>query len=590
MIVKVKAKTINGSNIETGIDITIAALSFGSEQPELHNPVSTGVLAETLSELKTILHRLFPKAKLEKARLHIISKDLESISSMGIVLDCASLSKGLTAAIISHIARELGFNSAVNNDMKTYLKAHQEDFLRLFQESQHTEQVNPDLVRVHELLKDKKYQESFRLLSSIDNKLISEKDRREADFLSFSLRLKSGIGDLSQVDLEFRAALEKLGDRPEYVKKYYFEYIRFLENSRDFQRPSKLLKEFQEKYPLNLLDEPEKVTFYHLRGRAEYARGDYLRALKQLTTALTHTDPEDRENRAKLFNSSVNCFGDNLFFDEAMWIAEQASELRSLLNLPENMETLSCLAGLKTKQNKHDEALEILRKVEVQSSAFCLTQVEHNRLNNYLAKSLIFLGDYEQAGMYLKKAEAAGDPKGFSRQIRLLMYLKQKDFTGLEKLFNEVFILPENQNLNSGFDRFVLGWAYTIMAEASLIQQQYRDAVLYLNDAIAFFLSDKYVLEAKFATLLIWSYRLPEPYAASFRRLRDGMDLEKQFDEYVKKHSFIAESYFHYYDPKSNKDHEKSALAVMAARLDLMDDYNNNPVEVQGLLSEICLI
>lgn len=589
MIVKVKARTMNGSYIEPGVELTIASLSFGPSHQAVHNPISTRVQAETLKRTTEILVKYYPNANLDNPRLHIISKDLESMSSLGINPEHESLVAGLTAATLSYIARELGCKEKSSKAIKAYLKTHLNDFMQMFSAKSRPEQIHPDLVRVNELLKEKKYQESIRLLSTCDGDLTTDYDRREAGFLAFYLRLKTGHLDLSQVELDFRAALSKLGDRPDYVKKYYFEYIRFLENIRDFDRPRQLLREFMDRFPMNLLDDSDKVTYYHLLGRAEYARGDYLRALKDFSAALMHAAPEDREERAKILNSSVNCFGDNLFFEEALWMAEQASELRTLLNLPENLETMSCIAGIKSRQNKHCEALEILKQVDIQSGSLCLSPSEQNRLNNYLAKCLVFMGEYQQAELYLEKAEAAGDQKGFSRQIRLLMLLKQGDFAKLENSFNEVFILPENHDIKTGFDRFVLGWAYTFMGEASLMQCQYKDAVLYLNDAMAFFLSDKYVLEAKYASLLAWSYCLPEPYVEGFRKLREGLELDRLYDEYIKKHSLIAEDYFRYYDPKSEKNHEQSNLHQLAKKLELMDDYNYNPAEIHHLFSNICL-
>jgi len=590
MIVNVKAKAINGLPIEPKIDITIASLSFGSDLPQASNPVSTRVLSQTLTELVRILQKYYPKANLEKPRLYIVSKDLEMMNSLGILPDSASLSRELTVAVISFIAGEMGFSTAKGSDIEGFLKSSEAEFFRVFQGHLPREISNPSLIRVRELYKDKKYQEAFRLLATIAGQLTEDNDSREADFLAFSLRIKHGNRSPDQIEQEFRVALKKLGDRPDYVKKYYFEYIRYLEDARDFYIPFRLLNEFRDKYPLNLLDGSEKTSFHHLQGRAEYARGDYLQALENFCVAIDILDPADSESYARILNSSVNCFSDNLFFEEAVWIAEKAAELRSLLNLPETLETLSCIAGINTKQHKHREAYEVLQQVATNSSVISLTPVEQNRLNNYLAKSLTFMGDFSKAEAYLVIAEEAGDPKGFSCLLRLLLLFRKNNFPAQERLFTDVFILPENHDQNKGFDRFVLGWAYTLMGETSLIKKDYKDAVLYLNDGISFFLSDQYVLEAKCAALLTWVHGLPESYALSFRQMQDNLKLDELFDQYVKKHARIAELYFGHFKSGCQKHEEESALALLAKRLYGMDDYNYDPSEIKEILASICLI
>lgn len=590
MIIKFKAKAPNGLSIDAKIDLTIVSLSFGTGQSQNPNPISPRAFSETSSILTELLSQYFPHAMLGKLQLEIISKDLENMQSLGIRPDADSLSKSLAIATLHYIAQKMAYEPSKDTDLKSYLQAHEADFLRIFCQSPQKPQTNSQLRRVRELFNDKKHQEAFRLLATIDGKITNDADRLEADFLAFALRIKSSGCNFEKIEAEFNEALTKVGEHPDYCTKYYFEYIRFLENSRDYYRPLILLQDFQKKYPLQLLDQTDKTTYYHLLGRAEYARGDYLLALQNFSLALQNLDPEDSENKAKIFNSSVNCFNDNLFFDEALWIARQASELRSLLNLPENLETLSCIAGIRTKQNNHSEALELLKEVENKSSAFSLTSQEQNRLNNYLAKSLVFMQDYEQAEIFLAKAESAGDPKGFSRQLRLLMLLQQRDFAKMERLFNSVFLLPENHDHKKGLDRFVLGWAYTLMGEAALLQGRYKDAVLYLSDGINFFLCDKYILEAKYASLLTWIYSLPEPYAGGFRQIKQDLELDKLFDEYARKHSPIAKEYYAFYQAQNPKKKEQSALAVLAASLKDIDDCNYNPAEIKELFASICLI
>ena len=44
-------------------------------------------------------------------------------------------------------------------------------------------------------------------------------------------------------------------------------------------------------------------------------------------------------------------------------VAEKALEIRSILNLPEKYDTLSCLAGIKFKMTDFNKALELQKEV-----------------------------------------------------------------------------------------------------------------------------------------------------------------------------------------------------------------------------------
>ena len=210
------------------------------------------------------------------------------------------------------------------------------------------------------------------------------------------------------------------------IKKYYFAYIKFLEDIREEKKPRELLREFEKDYPISVLDDSELSMLYYLRGRAEYGRGEYLVALKNFSSALQKIDKKDIAEKAKIFNSAVNSFTDNLFFDQARWIANQAKEFRSILGLAETFESISCQAGIETKSKNFKKALDLHLQADQVMKEMQLTQIEENRHYNYLAKNAIFCNMYDEAEDYLKKAEEAGDVKGFSKYLRLLL-LFQKD-------------------------------------------------------------------------------------------------------------------------------------------------------------------
>ena len=589
MIIQLSAKALNGSILKPRIDLSVVSLSFGSSKEQPRLPMSTRALAQTIAGLTDILHELYPSLQLENPRLVIVSKDLERLRTLQIVPSHDSLAQGLIVAIISYIATEMGYKSEMG-DKRDFMQAREKEFSALFLSSTPAEATHPLLLRVNALFKDKKFPEASKLLSSMDEQISTSADRRDWDLLDFMIKLKTTVFSPEEHEALFRNSLNAVTEHPEIAKQYYFEYIRFLENARDFSRPQLLLAEFENKYPLSILDAADKITYYHLRGRAEYARGDYLRGLDMFNTALDALDPADLESLARIFNSAVNCFNDNLFFDEALWIADKAKSIRDLLNLPESLETLSCIAGIRTKQGHHEQALTILQEVETKANPSMLIPAEHNRLYNYLAKSSVFCKRYDEAYQYLAKAETTGDPKGFSKQIRLFGLFQQKNYQGMERLFQESFMLPENHKLNDGLDRFVLGWAYTLMGEAALIQSKYRDAMLYLNDAIGFFLSDKYVLEAEFCSLQAWTYSMPEQYLKPFREMCDDHGLKQLFDEYVKKHSRLREDYYVKFNPEAGNAQESPRLLRIYEALDSFDDFNYIPEELHSVLISINLM
>jgi HD-GYP domain-containing protein (c-di-GMP phosphodiesterase class II) len=492
--------------------------------------------------------------------------------------------------ILEYVASELGYKKSDKTNVNDYLDKCAQKFIRRFGATDDIGELNPTIERALALFQEREYNKSLELLLAIDRTKLIDSDLQEVDFLMFSLRLKIDKVYSNTLNQLFINYLESTHERPYLAKRYYFEYIKFLEDIRDHKRPRLLIEQFENKYPVSILNNEEKTTLYYLKGRAEYARGEYLSSLEYLELAIQSLNPADLKMKANIFNTSVNTFTDNLFFEEAMYIAQKAQETRTMLNLPETFESISCIAGIETKRGNHQKAYEILKSMLNQDNLPKLTDIETNRLYNYLAKSAVFCEKYDEAETYLLEAEKAGDFKGFTKTTRLLMLFKRKEYSLMRELFVNNHMLPENHDDTKGFDKFALGWGYTYMAKAAFEEQKYRDGLLYLIDGMNWFISDLYYLEARIVSLYGLVYELPEKYLGVLTDTIRDKKVVELFDEYIAKHSVIREKFFYIYAPEYEPKEETNKLAELGAFLSEVDETNYQPEDLKNALEKYCFI
>lgn len=586
----ISAKTFNGSSIQSKINLYIESFRLNVPNPQTPSLLSTNAQSSIRQIILDYLRSLYPQQNLESIEYNLISRDLEEMRKLKIKANSDSLVQAVVKAIKAYIAAELHFTGEDESELESFLRNHENAFCQRFCPPVETIALHPALQKARELMKAKQYPSAFAEISSVDSSELNEKDKAEVDFISFSIRLKMETADSETLNTIFEQYLADYANKPTFAKRFYFEYIRFLENVRDVHKPRKLIRHFREKYPLSILNSDELTLYYHLQGRAEYLRGEYLQALDSFHLALEHLDANDLDMRAAIFNSSVNAFTDNLFFEEALWIAEKAREIRSARELPESLESLSCIAGIKTKSNQHQEAYQILQEILPQTDKLTLTNLEINRFYNNLAKSAIFCGNYSEAGNYLTKAEAAGDRKGFSRMLRLLLWKMQQKYGEMRELFQSSLMLPENHDPGSGYDMFVLGWGYCFMAEAAFARQQFQDGALYLISALDFFLSDQYYLEARLVSLYGYAYARDSEYLQIICNSIDKMQIDALFEEYVLKHSSLRDKYFPAYHLAAETLSGASNLANLAMRIQELSEQDFPATALQELIHQYCLI
>ncbi len=569
----ISAKTFNGIVIYPEVEIFIDGLIEINTESKRNNFITNRVFSEVENKVLELLSSSFDSIDINSISFSIISKDLENLINHRIVPNSEDLIKLITDLIFDSLKKNLQLDDISNLSTK-------EDTFKAIYGFSIKSSKNLELLRVSQLYEDKKYPEAFQLLISINGNQLSIEEQKRLALLNFSLLLKNSN---KRNDKLFEKNVSKFAEEPSQVKLFYFEYIKFCENIRDTNAPRKLLKEFEDKYPISILSKDELAIYAYLKARGEYGRGEFLTALKYFDKSLKNVDKKDTKFLATIYNSSVNSFTDNLFFDEANLIANRALDIRNLLNLPEKQESVSCLGGIAFKNANFADAYEKFKEAEKLSEQFTLTSRDKNRLFNYIAKSAVMLENFNVVDEYLEKAEVFGDALGFCKSIRLLSLLKQKKYNEMNELYKSSIMLPEN---HKKYDNFVLGWGYTYMAQAAFEQKKYRDGIIYLSDSVDFFLDDLYVLEATYISLLLYSNSVPKVHINTFRKLKPIYSIMNQFENYVQKHSVISEKYNETFEIENSS----SILQNFYDDIKDIDDNNYNPDDVKNTLNSICLI
>ncbi|MEA3315158.1 MAG: hypothetical protein U9Q30_04825 [Campylobacterota bacterium] len=516
---KISAKTFNGIEIKPEIELFV---TLG----ERNTILPVGIYNKVLSNIQ------------EDISFNVVSRDLENLKYQNIKVDYNSLIEVITKMILELIP-----------DTQDRIK-------------------NPKLLRSIELYEDANIEQSKLLFDEIDNTTLKKFDLDEYFLLSFKL-LKEKTKD------DFNEARNLFKENPNKIKQIYFTYIKYLQNIRDEKEPKKLINEFEAKYPISILERDELSFYYYLKGRGEYARGEFLLALKNLSLAIENTDKEDEKQLATIYNSATNSFTDNLFFDEAQQLASKALELRDKLKLAETKDSLSLIGGIYFKSGKFKKAYEQFKKVDINDS----------RSFNYLAKCSIMLDYNHKANEYLEQSKTfQDDKKGFLVLYKFLLLFKEKQFDEVLELYKQTIMLPENKK---SYDKFVLGWGFTLVARAYFEEKEYSNGVHNLFIGIDFFVEDRYILEAFYVSLYIYQYSLPINDIDRFYSLIDRYNLKQKFEEYVQKHKNISKEYSDIFGIKKG---ETNNLKKFYKDTKEINQENYNPDVVKDILDKFCLI
>ena len=398
--------------------------------------------------------------------------------------------------------------------------------------NQTQEQItNEELLRVISLTKENKLKEAKKIFKDINFNNLSDIEKEEYKYYQFVFGNKDEL---------FEEMKEYFKNNAQKLVKIYFDYIKYLEDKRDEKKPYKLIKEFEENFSIKLLDKNELSYFYYIKGRNYYYRGEYLLALENLKQAKVNV--QNKRLLASIYNTTSNCFTDNLFFDEALQIANNALKIRKKFNFAEVRDTFSLIGGIYFKKGDFDNALKFYKKA--------LKLKEDERIYNYLAKTSILKGDLKEAKNYLNKSKK--DEKGFYLWIKTLYLYNLKEYEKIEKLYIKEFYCPEKRDKK---DKFVIGWFFYVMSLIAIENQKFKKAKKYFSTSLEYFIKDNYILEAHFVKEDIFKRK-------KFKKVSAIFEIDKLFDEYMLKHKSISEDYKNYFDytPKENVEFEKITL------------------------------
>lgn len=516
---KILATTFNDIKIKPEIELFV---TLG----EKNNILPTGIYNDIISIVK------------KDIIFNVISRDLENLKSQNIEIDYKSLIEPISKMVLS----------LVNNN---------QDSIK-----------NQKLLRAIELYENKDINQSKLLFDEIDYTTLEKFDLDEYFLLSFKL-LKDKTKD------NFNEAKQLFRENPIKIKELYFIYIKYLQDIRDEKEPKKLIKEFEDIFPIDILENSELSIYYYLKGRSDYARGEFLGGLYNLSLAIKNTDKENEKQLAAIYNTATNSFTDNLFFEEAQQLANKALLLRKKLKLPEEKESLSLICGIYLKSNKPKKAYENFKKLDINNSRIC----------NYLAKTSILLGYINKANDYLDKSKDFGDDKkGFLVLYKLLSLFKEQEFDNMIELYKETIMLPENKKQ---YDKFVLGWGFVLISRAYFEQKNYINGIHNLFIGIDFFIEDKYILEAFYVSLYIYQYSLPIKFIDDFYNLINNYNLKQKFEEYYQKHKNISKDYSDIFGIKESKINN---LKKFYKDTKDINQENYNPDVVKDILDRFYLI
>jgi len=522
---KIRATTFNGTTVEPEIELFAVIGNKDSNLP--------------LNIYNTIKEKIIESLKIEDFNFYIISKDLENLQNSGIKIDTDSLIENIFPLVL--------------NEM----------------ENSNFEIKNQKLIRAIQLFEEKNSKDAKELFDQIDAKELSKFEYDEYILLKFKLE--------ENKENLFRDYIRLFQNNPIKTKQIYFEYIKYLEDQRDERKPFKLMEEFEEKYPISELSKEELGIYYYLKGRSYYARGEFLLAIKYLKLAKDNVE-RDEKLLSAIYNTVTNAFTDNLFFNEALELANRAYDLREKLKLPQKVDSISLIGGIYFKSANFKTAYNYYKKAEE------LQTQKSGRIYNYLAKSAIMLKDFNKAREYIEKSSKYDDNKGFLVLIKLLLLFKKKEYQGMINLYKQTILLLENRKK---FDKVVLGWGYALLAQSAFDEKRYEDGIEYLYKSVDFFIEDRYILESFYVSLYLYQYEVPDNIIEKFNELIYDFDLKSRFYEYVLKHSNFLKNYTAFFDIEESKENN---LELFYNKTKDIDSSNYNPKMVKEILNSFCLI
>jgi tetratricopeptide (TPR) repeat protein len=548
----------------------------------------TSIDKETYDILCSRMLTLFSKCEVDNIYsfgFKITSIDIEFLQAKDLELDWRSCSDELYNNLKNIVLNRID-NTKISDEKSIVSDEELIGLIKQYKDRLKTNLIHQDYPYTHniknilELIQNRKYDEAKKELQKLQASDNSYSSIYNICIGQFLINTKLSL-DESKVEDEFRTNIEKFKESPKWVSSFYFEYIKYFEDRRNARKALSLINEYTEKYSLELLTDDQNIYLLYLKGRSYYQSGDYLKALNSLGKAMLLSRSNIDYLSTRLYNTITNIFNDNLFFIHAEYTANKSLSLRQEEESSNLHESYSCLAGVYFKHCQFDKAVNTFLKAKeiVESNCLELSSTEHNRLNNYIAKSFIMLKDFKKAEEYLTEANSYDDRRGFSFYLNILRFYVEKKYDIIIKEFSK------KQKLMEEYDKFVLGWIHFFVAEAYYHIKKYDEADKFFNQSVNHFMDDRYILEASYL------YHISDiPKFASFtKNEHHDSDLKDRVKEkvisYIDMHCDIVETYGYLFEGYEIKE-EKDYYLIELNFIDM--DYHNK--ETKDMLKKsICL-
>ncbi len=606
---------LNGCTKRSIVDARIAGrVSIVRDNASTTLRPSRGVFSEAavslaVSAVSRTLETVFGGGSEFRLSFAADSPKLEELAIYRAVPDPFHVAQLLASAILASMLSDIG-DAETDNEKPVRCDSRNEDDLRqflsgvfsarltehaaLFREmflSRTVREPHPLLGRAEALEKSGTPEQAFALLGTLNPELLEP-----SDYGKWCLLTLEALVRLDLTDSGFQTNLGKYNEMrlknthdSDVSRKLAFIWIRYLQNRRDFNAALNEALRFSEEFPESRLSPSEKAVFSYLKGRNEYHLGEYIGALDLLDSAFSGTDGTDLEFRSDILNTAASCFTDNLFFDHASCLLQEALRIREQLALAKKVETLSAMGCLALKRADFAAASDLfaLTLREMRKNGFI---EEENRILNYAAKAYLYNGDDTTASELIGEAlEKAGDNKrniAFSNSIKMAFLVRKENFAAADALFRETFLLPENHS-----EIFATAWAYFFEAEACYRLGRKKDAVQYQARSVHFFLSDRYVLEAGVGSIVPILWDLSAEETKLFERLLADMDVLTRLLEYEEAHNNLPERFFQDFFEKNGKSNEnvRPHLKTFIQKV-INSALTKNPEKAREVLYSVCLL
>jgi tetratricopeptide (TPR) repeat protein len=388
-------------------------------------------------------------------------------------------------------------------------------------------------------IQKRNYSEALRVRDLIEFDSLNMADKLSFTKNSLKLDYNTEKSNLTENQKNFQAVLEKFGYNKEFSLQVHLDYLKYLEDIREVKLPKRIIERIEKDFEIKNANDPSRAYYLYLKGRQSYGSGYFIEALNYLSESMNlYKKLEMEEEVGNVLNTAVNCFNDNLYFEEAGILAEKVLEIRKKYNSALIGDTYGVLGGIKFKKGDFEKALEHYKE-----SCEILSQNSENNLRtfNYIAKCYIFLKDYDNAKQYLEKSEKLFDiatekDKSFTHLYKLILAFMKND----SESFRETSLIFQDPKNYFDFDNFPLGWAYTFIAMNSYHKGEIEKGHNQLAQAIKFFMEERYYFEAGY----VWLYNLiNEPLDYIGKPFEEDPLTIPKFLDYIELHSKLTENF-----------------------------------------------